>query len=248
MPSIPPPDTWRWLLALFGPPRVAMREGHAPGGAAFDHGLLDVLLQAHVAASGTVDYAGLAQDGRTLDAYLDRVAAAEFDALSRNDKLALLINLYNAATLRLVLDHMPLASIRDIPAGNRWKARRWSVGGRRMSLADIENRALRANFTEPRIHFAINCASNGCPPLRNRAFTGAGIDAELDRHTQRVHADPRWCRITAQRLHLTRVYRWYEGDFVQGAGSVRAWVEQYAAGAPRRIGWLPYDWSLNARQ
>ena len=250
MPSIPPPDTWRWLLRLAGPPRVTMREAYANAGGAgrFDHAALDDLLRRVVDDEGLVDYAGLARYAGLLDGYLARIATAHFDGLTRNDKLAFLINAYNAATLRLVLDHLPIASIRDIPAKARWKARRWTVGGRTMSLAEIENAELRAKFADPRIHFAINCASLGCPKLRNAAFTGADIDAELDAHTRDIHADPRWLRCDADGVRLTRIYRWYEDDFVQAAGSATDFALRYApviAGKPQR-GWLPYDWALNA--
>lgn len=116
-----------------------------------------------------------------------------------------------------------------------------------MSLADIENTELRAKFDEPRIHFAINCASVGCPRLRNAAFTGAAIDAELAAHTREVHADPRWLHITPDGYALTKIYRWYAGDFVQSAGRAEAFAARFApeiAQLPRR-GWLAYDWSLN---
>ncbi|MEP4377792.1 MAG: DUF547 domain-containing protein [Alphaproteobacteria bacterium] len=250
MPSIPPPDTWRWLLRLFGPPRITMREfyGDRSGKDTFDHGALDDLLRRCVDDGGFVDYAGLARYAGLLDGYLSRIAIVDFDSLSRDEKLALLINTYNAATLRLILDHMPIASIQDIPAKARWKARRWTVGGRTLSLADIENQELRARFDEPRIHFAINCASVGCPRLRNGAFTGAAIDAELAAHTRIIHADARWLHRTPDGFHLTRIYRWYEGDFIQSAGTAEKYAARFAPEI-RKIpcrGWLPYDWSLNA--
>ena len=126
MPSIPPPDTWRWLLRLVGPPRVTLREayGDESGTGRFDHGALDDLLRRCVDGEGFVDYAGLARYAGLLDGYLARVATVNFAELLRDEKLALLINAYNAITLRLVLDHMPVASIRDIPARARWSARR----------------------------------------------------------------------------------------------------------------------------
>lgn len=250
--SIPPPDTWRWLVRLAGPPRVELREAYADAGVAprtaFDHASWDELLQRVVSEEGMVDYARLGRYAGVLDAYLARIADADFPSLARDEKLALLINLYNAATLRLVLDHLPLASIRDIVAKDRWKAKRWAVGGRSLSLAEIENAELRARFAEPRIHFAINCASVGCPKLRNRAFTGDGIAGQLEAHTKAVHRGERWCVADGDTVHLTKVYRWYEGDFRQGAGSVRAFATWYAprSDGARRVRWLPYDWSLNA--
>jgi len=247
---IPPPDTWRWLLRLFGPSRVTLREayGDDPGTGTFDHGALDDLLRRCVDSDGFVDYAGLGRYAGLLDGYLSRVAAVDFAGLARDEKLAVLINAYNAATLRLILDHMPVASIRDIPAKARWTARRWTVGGRTVSLADIENTELRAKFNEPRIHFAINCASVGCPKLRNTAFTGVGLDAELAAQTRDVHGDARWLRATPDGFALTKIYRWYENDFVQSAGGVEKYAAQFApaiAQMPQR-GWLAYDWSLNA--
>ena len=247
---IPPPDTWRWLLRLFGPPRVTLREayGDNSGTGTFDHGALDDLLRRCVDDEGRVDYAGLGRYGGLLDGYLSRIAAVDFTGLTRDEKLALLINAYNAATLRLILDHMPVASIRDIPAMARWAARRWTVGGKTMSLADIENGELRAKFDEPRIHFAINCASIGCPRLRNAAFSGPTINAELDAHARDVHANTRWLRMTADGYELTRIYRWYEDDFAQAGETMTDFAVRHApdiAGKPRR-GWLPYDWSLNA--
>lgn len=247
---IPPPDTWRWLLRVAGPPRVVLRESYAddPGTGRFDHGGLDDLLRRCVDDDGFVDYAGLARYAGLLDGYLSRIASVDFAGLARDEKLALLINTYNAATLRLVLDHAPIASIRDIPTKARWTARRWTVGGQTLSLADIENTELRAKFNEPRIHFAINCASIGCPKLQNAAFTGGAIDAELAAHTRDVHAGARWLRTTPDGFHLTKIYRWYEGDFVPSAGSAENFAARFAptiANLPRR-GWLAYDWSLNA--
>ena len=92
-----------------------------------------------------------------------------FADLGRSEKLALLINAYNACTLRLILDHWndgQLASIKDIPRDNRWEDQRWQIGKRRLSLNQIEHEEIRGRFAEPRIHFALVCAAKGCPPLR----------------------------------------------------------------------------------
>jgi hypothetical protein len=226
-----------------------MAEAHTESGeGSFDHGVFDRLLRQHVSAPGFVDYEELAADAHILDTYLESIAGVDFAALSRDEKLALLINTYNAATLQLVLDHLPLASIKNIPTRDRWKARRWNIGGTIFSLEEIENNELRSKFIDPRIHFAINCASLGCPKLRCAAFTGPDIHVELDAHTRDVHADPRWARVTGRRMDLTKIYRWYEGDFVQAAGSVSGWAADYVPDAPEpaSIGWLPYGWALNA--
>jgi hypothetical protein len=129
------------------------------GTATFDHSALDALL-AECVREGRVDYAALAARTDRLDAYLRAVAGAPFPELSRDDKLAFLIDAYNAFTLRLVLDHRPLASIRDIPAADRWQARRWTLAGHLVSLEDLEHEWIRGHFAEPRVtRTPAGCAS-----------------------------------------------------------------------------------------
>jgi uncharacterized membrane protein YdjX (TVP38/TMEM64 family) len=163
------------LAALFGPPPVHAEEIYAetPAGPRFDHSLFDAVLSAHVREGGFVDYQALRADPGQLDAYLQALARADFGALGRDEKLALLVNAYNAFTLRLILDHWPVDSIRDIPAKERWKDARWRIGSRRLSLDAIEHEEIRPRFEEPRIHFALVCAAVSCPPLRHEAYVGA---------------------------------------------------------------------------
>lgn len=236
-----------------------MVERHDPAGSAtFDHDLLDGLLRQHVDPRGMVDYTGLRDEAATLDAYLDQLAAAPFDALSRDGKLALLINAYNAATLRLILDHWQdgkLASIKDIPEAQRWKAKRWRIGGQTVSLDEIEHVLIREHFAEPRIHWAVVCAAVSCPPLRAEAYTEAKLDAQLDDQALRTHSDERFFRFdeASNTLHLTPLYLWYAADFRKVDGSVLKHVRQYAKdvaaamdrGDEPTIRWLDYDWSLN---
>src|SRR5690606_18585297 len=108
-----------------------------------------------VDAQGMVDYAGLAADTAALDGYIASLADVDLDVLSRDERLALLINAYNAFTLRLILDHYPVASIKDIPEAERWKAERWDLGGKTVSLDTIEHVMIRPVFNEPRIHWAL---------------------------------------------------------------------------------------------
>lgn len=255
MAWIPPPDEWRILIRLFGPPRVAMVEayGAETTGTRFDHNAFDTLLRRHVHPGGLVDYNALADDVLMLDGYIEALANIELPALSRNEKLALFINAYNAFTLRLIIDSLPVASVRDIPARDRWVARRWRIGRHTLSLHEIENRWLRARFIEPRVHFALNCASIGCPPLRARAYTGPSIAQELEAQSQAVHRDRRWAHFDGTTLYLSKIYLWYRHDFRQDAGGPVFFASQYlpeladalAIGKPPRIRWLPYDWKLN---
>ncbi|MDA1314720.1 MAG: DUF547 domain-containing protein [Acidobacteria bacterium] len=245
------------LKGLFGPPRVTLEEAYEPrpGGTKFDHATLDTLLWNHVDDDGWVDYNSLQADAPDLDAYIELVAGAPFDEMGRDEKLALLINAYNAFTLRLILDHYPVESIYDIPEDQRWEAARWSIGGKIWSLSQIEHEQIRPKFVEPRIHFALVCAAVSCPKLRNEAYQADRLDEQLEDQTEYVHAGERWFRFDKEAgiVELTQLYDWYGGDFVQVGGSVVGYAARYSsqldaalkAGREPRIHWLAYDWSLN---
>lgn len=251
----------RSVARLFGaPPRVAAVEAYPARhwGPPFDHSRLDGVLSRHVDEHGWVDYESLALDERELDHYLEELAAAPFEALGRDQKLALLINAYNAFTLRLILDHAPVASIQDIPSAERWDAVRWQVGSHTWSLNQIEHEEIRPKFREARIHFALVCAAIGCPPLRHEAYVAGRLEEQLAQQTIYVHARPRWLQVDETRgtVRLTKLYDWYADDFVGDAESVVAYAARFSpplrnlmgAGRPPRIQWLPYDWRLNSRR
>lgn len=245
---------------LGAPPTVASAEAYTdnPGGPTFDHSTLDALLRRHVDADGWVDYVGLQEDVEALDRYLDQLAQAPFESLGRDEKLALLINAYNAFTLRLVLDHWPVESIQDIPPGERWEAARWQIGPHVWSLNQIEHEQIRPKFVEPRVHFALVCAAVGCPPLRNEAYTAGRLEEQLTAQAQFVHTHSRWFRYDTVRnvVHLTKLYDWYGSDFTHQAESVLHYAARFvpelkqALEANRRpaIRWLEYDWRLNSHQ
>ncbi len=246
------------LVRLGGPPRVTLKEAYSenPNGPRFDHRPFDELLKAHVAPGGWVDYQGLSRDSGKLDAYLARLAEAPFGEFGRDEKLALLLNAYNAFTLRLILDHYPIDSIRSIPEDRRWDAVRWKVGPHTWSLNQIEHEQIRPRFREPRVHFAMVCAAIGCPPLRSEAYTAGRLDEQLEDQAGYVHSNGRWFRLTGdgRDVWLTSLYRWYQSDFEQVAGSVLGFASRHApalksvldSGKAPAIRWLDYDWSLNS--
>lgn len=247
----------RLVGGSLGPPEVTLRETYEekPNGPAVDHSAFDDLLKRHVDPDGWVDYEGLKRDAAKLDAYIGALAEAPFDDLGRSQKLALLINAYNAFTLRLILDYYPIASIQDIPAAKRWDDARWRVGPHLWSLNQIEHEQIRPMFREPRIHFALVCAAVGCPKLRNETYRADRLDEQLEDQAQYVHGHDRWFRFSPDSgvLHLTRLYLWYGGDFRQVAGSVPNFAARYSpelkqsqdAGTAPKIEWLAYDWALN---
>jgi len=180
-----PSGPWldRQIARYFGPPAVVMGQAaekaddnKVPTGPDFDHSAFDALLRKHVDAAGMINYAALKQEQAPLDEYIIRIKSANLDTMSKDQRLALLINAYNAFTLRLIIDHYPIKSIKDIPEKDRWRAVRWSIDKRVMSLDQLEHEEIRPKYNEPRIHFALVCAAVDCPPLRTGSSTAAKLE------------------------------------------------------------------------
>lgn len=247
-----------------GPAADAVKRGIASGTRGFDHGGFDALLARRVDAQGRVDYAGLRSERAALDGYLSALAGADLAVLSRNELLALLINAYNACTLRLILDGakgetLP-GSIRDLD--DPWGRKRCDLQGETLSLDTIEHGLIRALFKDSRIHAAVNCASRSCPPLQPWAFRGDTVLDQLQRAMRSMVDSDTHVRIEPARLVVSRIFDWYGGDFTGAEMSPRAdGVARYLAdfaGAERRrriealgpkprVDFLDYDWSLNSR-
>jgi len=198
-------------------------------------------------------------DRAALAAVIDTLESIDPTILSPDARVAYWINLYNAVTLDAVLEGYPVPSIRALTPPDTptiWKRARVLVAGDSLSLDGIEHERLRARFEEPRIHFALNCASKGCPPLLVEPFTGDRLDAQLDLVTRRSLRDPRWVRVEedGRRLALSPLFDWFADDFTAGAGSVAGFVAAYRDDLsevrvrrdPPEVRWLEYDWSLNA--
>lgn len=228
------------------------------------HDGFDALLRAH-ARDGAVDYAGLKRDEARLDAYLVGLGDTDVDRLDRAERMAFWINAYNALTIKLILRRYPgIRSIKDIP--RRWDLADWRVGGRSYSLNEIEHGILR-KMGDPRIHFAIVCASKSCPDLAAEAYRPEQLDAQLTTAARRFLADPSkglsvgmerdWLGRTRPTLRLSPIFAWFEGDFTTAAGRVVDFVLREAPEAARtfirnhrsdlRVAYLDYDWSLNGR-
>lgn len=219
-----------------------------------------------------VDYAGLQREKPLLDAYtasLSAVAPSEFRSWGRSEQEAFLINAYNAFTVELILTRYPnVHSIRGLGGwlSSPWKRRFFALLGEESSLADVENRLRMPAYDDPRIHFAINCASVGCPMLRQEAYVADRLDQQLNDALQRFLSDQSRNRYNAQRrvLEVSKIFDWYSGDFAaghHGSSSVAQLLSEYADlltsnvtdQARIRAGeipvtFLPYDWSLNDLQ
>lgn len=220
------------------------------------------MLQEYVNDQGQVDYARWQQESaQKLDQWLASVQKTNLQALDRESAIALLLNLYNALTIQQVLQQYPIRSIRPTILGiPNWLAFWWffskkvyTLNGQSLSLNAIEHNILRSRFQESRIHFALVCASVGCPLLRAEAYFPGRLIQQLDDDAQRFINDPDKVRYDAasQTLRCSKIFKWYQPDFLAAAGSIVTYINRYYAGGklPSKtpIAYLPYSWSLNQR-
>ena len=229
--------------------------------AEFDHShaLLDKVLKKHV-RDALVDYAALQADAKDLDAYLAGVAAvseSDFQKWTEARQLAMLINLYNAATLRLILDHYPIASIKKIGSllSGPWDQPSVRLFGKTTTLDHLEHQILRQKYSEPRVHFAIVCAALSCPPLRSEAYVAEKLDAQLEDQGQKFLGTKHKNSVEAKShtLNLSPIFKWFAGDFEKKSGSVLKFVKPFFPPADQaeldkggfKIRNTDYDWSLN---
>jgi hypothetical protein len=209
-----------------------------------------------------VDYARFKAEGHDeLKSYIASLAATDPATLARAEQFAFWANLYNAKTLDLVLDHYPVRSIKDISlgggllaavTGGPWKAKVVTVSGRDLSLDDIEHGILRPVFKDPRVHYAVNCASIGCPNLGTKPFTGNQLDAQLDAAARAFVNHPRAASVGEDGLAVSSIYSWFKSDFGATDAGVIAHLKRYAdtplAARLRTVSEITdyrYDWSLN---
>ena len=242
--------------------------------AEFDHSKWSDLLQKYVivapdGAGSSINYAAVGENRANLDIYLSTLSSVdrrEFDGWTKKEQLAFLINAYNAWTVDLVLTGYPdIGSIRDLGGLTQspWQKPFIPLFGKMVTLDDIEHGMIRGSgrYNDPRIHFAVNCASIGCPALANHAYVAADLDAQLDAATQAFLSDRSRNRKEADGLALSSIFNWYGGDFAKGwmdAESLEEFLALYADAlqltedevdalvlGEMPIRFLDYDWRLN---
>lgn len=258
--------SWGFLVLAFAvafgiPPASANAALHAP----FD-ALLKRYVQSRPDGVNRVDYAkwkAAASDTKSLKDYVASLAAVRPSTLPRNEAFAYWANLYNAVTLDVVLDRYPVKSIRDIKSDGLfdpkaytgpWRTKRVTVEGKSLSLDDIEHEIMRPTFKDPRVHYAVNCASIGCPNLLPKAWTASTLDADLDAAARDFVNHKRGVEITAGKgLRVSSIYKWFREDFGTDDAAVIAHFKKYAAPdlAKRldkvtRIDADQYDWAINS--
>jgi Protein of unknown function, DUF547 len=241
---------------------------------AFDHDYKawDALVKKHVRwlpdnKQSRVDYAGFARDRAELKKVLDTLSAvpkAEFDAWPKPQRMAFLINAYNAFTVEVILTKWPdLKSIKELGLFNRgpWKNEFFTLLGAKRHLDWIEHEELRPKYAEPRVHAAVNCASIGCPALRTDAFTASKLESQLEDGMIRFMGDRTRNRVAGGKLEVSSIFKWFKEDFEKGQGGFSRVEDVFARYAVQltdkadeqaklreralAVTHLDYDWSLN---
>ena len=235
---------------------------YGPGSTAgFDHSIFDQVLKTYVNNQGLVDYNGIAGD-QSFKIYMETLKSAQPDAMSRDGQLAFWINAYNAVTIAKVIEWKPKKSVRETFVPGVWTGtkffttREHTVAGKDLSQDDIENEILRKQFKDPRIHFAIICASSGCPLLPRFAYTEENVQTMLEEETRKYINSERGTKIDSAEntLYLSKLFDWFAGDFEYKSGSVLNFIKPYLGQKALafmeknpKIKYLPYDWALNAQ-
>ncbi len=228
-----------------------------------DFSAWDALLKHYVRPSqdgvNRVDYAAFGTSGkRALDSVIADLTAIPISSYARDEQFAYWVNLYNAITVKVILDHYPVESIRDIDispglfADGPWDKELVSVESVKLSLNDIEHRILRTIWNDPRIHYAVNCASIGCPNLAVDAYSSETLELRLDAAARAYINDPRGVTITGRKVTVSKIYDWFQEDFGGSTQSVLDHLKRYAEPAlAERLNSIgdiqdaDYDWSLN---
>lgn len=233
-------------------PKTPLDESRLASIPAFDDSDWAAVLEKHVDEEGRVDYAGLRRERQRLERFVSLIGAVGPERRpelfpSREDRLAYWINAYNALVLFNVIERPSLRSVND-DKKSFFYFTRFPLDGREINLYDLENDVIRRGFGEPRVHFALNCASRGCPRLPREPFRAASFEAQLDRETTRFLHEPRNVALEGGEILLSEIFQWYREDF---APSPVRWIAQHAPDLAlpldARVRFRDWDWRLNDR-
>ncbi|MFM2392245.1 MAG: hypothetical protein RLZZ546_222 [Bacteroidota bacterium] len=211
-----------------------------------DHKKLDALLKTYVNAEGFVDYSQLSKKKREILDIVSIYSKVKPESLSKEDQLAFYINLYNIHTIYKIISHYPIKSIKDLDGGKPWDQNTITLGNKKLSLNDIENKIIRPTFKDARIHFALNCGAVSCPVLLNGAYMGSSIYSQLDAQTKKFINNQKFNTISSNKLNLSKVFEWYKADF----GNIIEFISKYVKiklNAGASITHVEYNWSLNGK-
>ena len=228
-----------------------------------NHGDWDALLKRYIRMDKTglnrFAYGKMTKsDKARLSGYVDKLTKVKITDFTRKEQLAYWLNLYNALTIKVIVDHYPVRSIRDIDispgvfSNGPWGKKLVKVEGRELSLDDIEHRILRPIWRDPRIHYGVNCASIGCPNLQDMAFTGKNAGKLLNIGARQYINSPRGVSINKNKVTVSKIYSWFAYDFGNSEKGVLSHLMKYAdpklAAQLKKLGRIhdaEYDWGLN---
>lgn len=209
-----------------------------------DYKVYNSLLKNHVDAKGNVNYKQLLKEKKSIDQVLSEWSKIKTSQLHPKARLALYLNLYNLSTLKVILEHYPVKSIKDIKGGKIWDSAFIPLNGALISLNELENEFIRKAYKEPRIHFLLNCGAKSCPPLYQEAFTEKNVDALMETRTQLFINDGRSNVIKQNQVKLCKIFEWYKSDF----GDLIVFINKYSKAKVKnnaQILFLEYNWDLN---
>ncbi len=210
------------------------------------HDEFDALLNKYVDAAGNVNYKGFISEKSKLEAYLDKLSSTDPRTIdSRQAQMAFYINLYNAATIKLILDNYPLKSILDLDNEKTWDIDRVRLHGKLVSLNFIEHQILRPKYNDARIHFAVNCAAKSCPPLANQAYTAQNLEKLLETNTRAFINNKNYNEINEGTLRLSKIFEWYREDFGESLQEYLMKFSDIVIKESASIQFNEYDWALN---
>ena len=204
----------------------------------------DQLLQRYV-SNGAVDYAGL-KSGGALTPLVEEIATVDLNKLSGNERKAYLINAYNLLVIHQVLKNQPLKSVLDV--NGFFDTKKQTIGGRRLTLNQLEKDLLLKETGDARLHFVLVCGAVGCPPITDFAYTPDQLDAQLDRQTRKALNDRTFLRDNGSSVELSQIFEWYAADFGGSKTKVLTWINQYRnqpLSTTAKVSYYNYDWSLN---
>jgi len=218
-----------------------------------EYSLWAKVLKAYVNDQGKVDYKGLIENRAEFDQFIKQIEGADISSMSAVEKKNFWINAYNAITLKVIMDNYPTKSIRHINFGLVWKVPR-KAAGEKYSLGHIEHKILRP-LGDPRIHFAINCASIGCPKLPNKPFYSRQLDKQLDDEAKRFILDLKKVKLDRENniLYYSEIFDWFEEDFLAVNDSILSYIKKYINPSDKEylenhdvsLKAFKYDWDLN---
>lgn len=219
------------------------------------HEIWNELVGKYVTEEGKVDYKGFVKDSVRLNEYLSILSSSHPNDANwnRSERLAYWLNAYNAFTVQIVTRNYPQKSIKDIKNGipfvnTVWDIKFIKIENETYDLNNIEHGIVRPRFEEPRVHFALNCASISCPRLRNEAYHPEKLEEQLTDQAKYFLTNPIKNKITAERAQLSKLFTWFKGDFTKNSKSLKDFINQYSEVKLTNatdIDYLDYDWNLN---